>query len=148
MKNKTSLRVIALLLVLSTCLSSFAFAVEYSSKASSYISSYSASVSATGRGGISIYFDIVGTGAMDSIGATTIELYQKIGSAWYLAQTFSYTSSAYASTMMGYKTGMKYGKITYSGVAGREYYAHVYLTAAKGGGSDSRLKITSSVTAT
>lgn len=116
-------------------------------EASDYIDSYWASVQADGGGDITINFQIVGTGCMDQIGATTIYLYEKAGSSTSLVATYRYTDSQYSDAMMGYNAYWKIGSVNYDGISGRGYYAIVYFISSLNGGSDTRTYVTSTTTA-
>ena len=137
--------ILSMVIVLSLALP--ASASDMQVNASDYISSYSASVQADGGGDITIYFDIVGIGCMDQIGATEIYLYEKNGTLTKLVATYSYTDSAYADAMMGYDVYWKMGNVSYDGISGREYYARVYYISGVNGGSDTRFQLTKTITA-
>ncbi|NCB51560.1 MAG: hypothetical protein EOM54_06735 [Clostridia bacterium] len=137
--------ILSLVIIVSLALPVFASSMQVN--ASDYISSYVASVQADGGGDVTINFQIVGTGCMDQIGATTIYLYEKNNGSTSLVATYSYTASQYADNMMGYNAYWKYGSVSYNGVSGREYYARVYFISSMDGGSDTRSYLTSTITA-
>ena len=140
MKNKM-IRLSAIIIILVLLLSTAAFAAM---EASHYLSSYGAYISKAGNT-VKIYFDVVGTGIMDQIGATEIYLYEKTSTygSWTLVQTYLSTDPSYAASMMGSNTGFKDDYVSYSGNSSYQYKAIVTVYAEKNGGSDSR-----SITAT
>ena len=135
MKSK-AIRVSVILIIMALLLSMVAYA---SVEASHYISSYGAYISKTGNT-VKIYFDVVGTGIMDQIGATEIYLYEKTSTygSWTLVHTFLYTDPTYATSMMGSNTGFKDDYVSYSGNSSYQYKAYITVYAEKDGGSDSR----------
>ena len=116
-------------------------------RASLYITRYSGYVNADGKGKVSVWFDITGTGKMDEIGAVTVLLYERnnASSSWTLARTYGYSSNP---GMLAYNKNFHGSNVPYSGVAGRQYYAEVHFWAGKNGGGDARMIITGIVTAT
>lgn len=131
--RKKTIRIIALIVMLSMLLTTVVFA---STNASAYIAATSAWITRDGNT-VEVNFYIVGTsGTMDKIGVKYIYLYEKNGNAWNLVQSYAYTDSQYAATMMGNNTGIKAGYVTYSGSASKSYYADCRFYAEKGGGSD------------
>ena len=143
--SRLTIKTLSFLLLFSLAFSTVAVPVE-AVPASDYIHSYSASISRTSSGVVRVSYCITGMGKMDEIGATTIYLYESIGSSWALVKTFKHTQSAYSSMMDSY-TSMHSGYVTYSGTAGKQYYASVSFWAGKGGDGDTASKSTSSVTA-
>ena len=144
--NKNNTRILSLLLIFTLALSTMAAATAVSVPASDYIQNCSADISSTGRGNVKVSFSITGTGTMDSIGASSIYLYESTGSGWKLVKSFLNTQSTY-SYMMASNTRSHSGNVTYSGTSGKQYYATVYFWAGKNGGGDSASRTTSVVTA-
>ena len=137
--KKKIYRIALLILAVSLCLSLFAPVAH--ARASKYILLYGASVVADGNGKVSVWYDITGTGTMDQIGSTSIVIYENGSSV----KTF------YSSTTPSMMTTNKLyhgGSVTYSGVAGKTYYAIVYFWAGKNGDGDSRSKTTTAIVAT
>ncbi len=130
--NKKALRIISLVIVLTLILSSSAFAIISSS---AYIAATSAWITRDGDD-VKVNFYIVGRNIMDKIGVKYIYLYERNGNTWSLVETFDYTDSLYASTMMGSNTSAKSGHVTYSGYAAKNYFADCRFYAEKDGGSD------------
>ncbi len=130
--SKKILRIISLVIALTLILSSAAFAIVSSS---AYIAATSAWITRDGDD-VKVNFYIVGRNIMDKIGVKYIYLYERNGNTWSLVETFDYTDSLYASTMMGSNTSIKSGHVTYSGYASKNYYATCRFYAEKDGGSD------------
>lgn len=129
--RKNTIRIIALIIVLTMLLSTVAFAAT---NASAYIAATNAFITRDGNT-VKVNFWIVGTSTMDKIGVKYIYLYEKTGNTWYWVKTFSYTDSLYAN-MMDTNTGAHAGYVTYSGSASKNYYADCRFYAEKDGGSD------------
>ena len=108
---------------------------------SEYIASYSAIPYAEGNGKVTVYFEITGVAKMDLIGSTTISIYENGA----LVQTYS---SANNPSMVAINKNFHGSSVTYSGVAGRSYYATVTFYAGRNGGGDSRNYTTITITAT
>ena len=137
--KKATLRIFTFTLVLLFCLSCIA-PLASAMPGSQYINSYSASMTAGSNGNVTIWFQISGTGTMDQIGSTTIEIYEN-GTR---VRIYQHTST---SGMMAYNKLGHSGSITYSGVVGRQYRAHVTFQAGKNGGWDNRSVNSNIVTA-
>jgi hypothetical protein len=120
--------------------------VSASSQASLYLTSYSAYIYPSGNGNMSIYFNVVGTGTMDEIGALTISLQQEPSgsSTWTTVKTYSYTTY---TNMLAYNNFSYGSSVAYSGVSGYSYRAYVTVWAGLDGGGDSRQILTSTVVA-
>ena len=130
--RKKTLRILAIVILLSMLLTTAAFATV---TASEYIAVTSAWITREGNT-VKVNFYIIGTGTMDKIGVKYIYLYEKNGNSWNLVKTFDYTHSQYASTMMALSTTAQAGNLTYSGSATKSYYADCRFYAEKDGGSD------------
>lgn len=131
MRNST-LRIITLVIILTLLMSTAAFA---SINASAYISATNTWITRSGST-VKVNFTIVGTGTMDKIGVKYVYLYEKNGNSWNLVETFDYTDSDYAATMMDSNSSGHAGYLPYSGYANKNYYADVRFYAEKNGGSD------------
>ena len=129
--RKKTIRIIALIIVLTMLLSTAVFA---SMNASAYIAATSAWITRDGNT-VKVNFYIVGTDAMDQIGVKYIYLYAKTGNTWYLVKTFRYTDPLYAY-IMDTNTSAHAAYVTYSGSASKSYYADCRFYAEKDGGSD------------
>jgi hypothetical protein len=130
--KKTTIRIIAVIVVLMLILSTTAFA---SMTESDYIAVTSAWITRDGND-VKVNFYIVGTNIMDKIGVKYIYLYEKNGNTWSLVETFDYTDPNYATTLMGSNTAGKSGHVTYSGSSSKSYFANCRFYAERNGGSD------------
>ena len=130
--RKNSIRVLALVIVLTLLLSTTAFAAI---NASAYITATNAFITRDGNT-VEVNFWIVGTDTMDQIGVKYIYLYEKNGNTWSWVKTFAFTNPLYASIMMDSSTAGHAGYVTYSGSASKSYYADCRFYAEKDGGSD------------
>jgi len=138
LKKKTLFRLAALMLIVVLCLGLSAPIAQ--ARASNYIAAYGAYMNADGSGKVSVWYDVTGTGMMEEIGSTSIVIYEN-GS---IVKTF-YSSST--PSMMTKNKAIHGGSVSYNGVAGRSYYAIVYVWAAKLGDGDTRSKTTASIIA-
>lgn len=130
--RKKTLRLLALILVLTMLLSTAAFAAM---NASAYIAATNAFISRDGNT-VNVNFWIVGTGTMDQIGVKYIYLYEKNGNSWSLVKTYAYSDPTYTTTLLASSTYVHAGYVTYSGSASKSYYADCRFYAEKNGGSD------------
>ena len=143
-KKQLLFRVVAIILIFACIFPVNAMAVE--SRASDYLSSYTAYVYPAGSGKIQVWFNVVGVGYQEALGALTIQIYEsKNNSNWTLVTAFIHNNNP---DMMGYNTYYHSGHVDYQGVAGRYYRAYVSIW---GGGltvGDNRYFYTSSKLAT
>ncbi|MPM14479.1 hypothetical protein SDC9_60842 [bioreactor metagenome] len=122
-----------------TLLFTSAAAANNSIQASQYIRNYSASITAKSGGEIAIDGSVTGTGIMDTIGVKTLNIQKYQSGAWSTVRSFS--------DVYEYESAQADFYATYQGVEGSQYRAVITFYAASGGGSDSRILTTSSVTA-
>ena len=110
MKRKT-LRVVAILVLLSLALATTSFA---STTASAYITATSTWLTrdTNDPNTVKVNFYIVGTDIEDQIGAEWILLYEKIGNMWNLVKDFECTDPLYASTLMRSNSSAHVGYVT------------------------------------
>lgn len=135
MKHKTA-RFAAILLIAAAFFALFAPAYAAQpdeaepaqARSNAYISSYSAGMYAGSGGKVTAYFDIVGTGIMDMIGATAIYIYTSSGS-----RVATYHYSNYPS-FMGYNNYTHSGSVSYQGTVGQKYYCVVYYYSSNSSG--------------
>lgn len=130
--RKRMIRVFTLIFALVLLLSTVAFAAM---NASDYIAATSAGISRNGNT-VSVNFYIVGTGPMDYVGLKYIYLYEMNDNIWSLVKTYNYTDPIYAAALMDSNSNAKSGSVSYSGSAGKQYYASCWFYAEKNGGSD------------
>lgn len=135
-----------IVLILTLCSVSVAFATDYTIQASEYLDRYYADIYSEGNGDISIWFDVAATGEMDEIGALSIRLQQKSdgSSTWKTIKTFSYTNY---SNMLANNKMFYLSSVDYSGIEGYSYRAYVTVWAGKDGDGDSREILTDTIVA-
>lgn len=115
-----------------------AFATEISvesadedSRASNYIHSTYATIT-NNNGRVEVYFQIVGTGTMNSIGAVQIKIRD---SSDTVHKIFNYKTT---SGMMSYSSAIHMGTVVFYGSASTRYYAEVLFQASNNSGTDNR----------
>ena len=115
-------------------------------RASNFISSYSASLSSS-SGTVSVSAIVRGTNTMTTIGATRIVLYESSnnGASFTAIKTFS--SGVYTAMLKSNSTTYSATPVSYSGVAGRQYYAVVTCYAQNSSGNDSKQYTTNTIIA-
>lgn len=135
-----AIRVIALCLIISLVFPVGANAVEseqVSPRASYYLDSYSAYVYVTSGGTVQVWFDVMGTGDMDEIGALSIILYESSdGTNWTRVKSFLHESTEdmlfeddyYVSSHVSWANGS----------TSKQYKAYVCVWAGKNGTGDTR----------
>ena len=136
--KKIPLRVASLALVLVFCFSFIAPVAD--ARGSLFIGNYTTSMSTGSNGNVTVWFQITGTGMMDQIGSTKVTIIEN-GTE---IKTYHHTSTP---GMMGYNKGFHGSSITYSGIPGRTYRAHVTYQCGKDGDWDNRSMGTNTVTA-
>jgi hypothetical protein len=115
-------------------------------RASYYLDSYNAYVYPAGNGKIQVYFSVIGTDYMDTLGSLRIEIYESTdNSNWIWKRTFTNESNP---ELLGYDHYFYGNHVDYQGVAGRYYRAYVCIWAGKDGDGDTRYFYTSSKLAT
>ena len=133
--NKT-IRIICIVMAIALLLVTPICAEESSTYSSAFISSYDSFIDNPSGKTLEIWFDVVGTGKMDEIGAESIELYRSSnGTNWTLVKTF--LPEDYPQ-MICEDTGMNYDCVTYTGSYGYYYKAYVtfYAANSRGCGND------------
>lgn len=135
-----SFRIIAILLAFAIIVPypvSAATAETVQPFASKYLTSYSAYVYVTSSGEVQVWFDVMGTGDMDEIGALRIMLYESSdGTNWSDVETFLHDSTSdmlfkddyYVSSHVSWKGGS----------TSKQYKAYVCVWAGKNGSGDTR----------
>lgn len=141
MKNKFSLiKLIAVILVfalIAPCPVSAATNENVQPYASKYLSVYSAYVYVTSSGEVQVWFDVMGTGFMDEIGALSIVLYESSDNQnWDDVATFLHEST---SGMLFEDDYYISSHVSWSEGSTNKYYkAYVCVWAGKSGGGDTR----------
>ena len=133
-------KLIALVLafsLISPCTASAATTESLQPYASNYLTSYSAYVHVTSSGEVQVWFDVMGTGDMDEIGALRIVLYESSdNSNWDDVKTFLHESTEgmlfeddfYVSSHVSWADGS----------TSKYYKAYVCVWAGKNGSGDTR----------
>lgn len=134
------LRIIALLLIISITAPSIVSATSINTnepRASNYLTSYNTYICDLGSGRIQIWFDVMGTGTMDELGALRIMLYESSdgGNTWKWVKT--YLHEDYAS-MLAYDDYYHCSYVSYQGSSSKTYKAYVCIWAGKNGSGDTR----------
>lgn len=125
--TKRLTKIIAIVLMLTLCLSAPAMAAD--ARSSDYIRSVSAGASG-GSGTITVSFSITAKRSMNTLGASMIEIKKANGvtvKTFHAASTSGMTTSSATSFR---------GSVTYSGTSGEQYYAVVYFIAKDSTGYD------------
>lgn len=137
---KRFLRLVCLLVVFATLAAIPAYAQEINTRGSNELSSYRAYCTKLSSTKVVASFQVIGTTALDEIGANTIKIqYSHDGENWTTAKTFQ--KAAYPS-MVDHNTGMHYGEYTATVPAGNQYRAYVVFYGEKDGNSTTRFYYT------
>lgn len=104
---------------------------------SKYLSIYSAYVYVAPNGEVQVWFDVMGTGDMDEIGALSIILYESSnGTDWSRAESFLHEST---SGMLFYNDYYVSSHVSWPyGSTSKQYKAYVCIWAGKDGDGDAR----------
>ncbi|MDR0951376.1 MAG: hypothetical protein LBM18_00415 [Oscillospiraceae bacterium] len=145
MKNTRRTVCIALILVFALGMGTTASAAL---TASQHLASYEAQVWGIGSGDICIWYDVVGTGTMDQIGATEIVLQQKVAGSTVWANVKTFDLVSYPNMLGTNRMAYTHTEYYYSGIAGYSYRAYVMIYAGKGGSGSYRQFTTNVAVAT
>ena len=106
-------------------------------RASYYLDAYSAYVYVTPSGEVQVWFDVMGTGDMDEIGALSILLYESTdGVHWTWVESFLHED---CDTMLFYDDWYISSHVSWSGGStAKQYKAYVGVWAGKNGNGDTR----------
>ena len=123
--SKKILSSLSLVLTILFLFNSTATAAVNGTMASDYISFYSAYIDPGSNGNISVLFEVHGTERMDEIGASKIELQEKVSgsSTWKTVKTYS--------NLFTYNKVYYGSSVSYSGKTGNAYRAYVTVWAGK-----------------
>ena len=126
-KRITSL---VLVFIMITAIGSTALAAT---RASEYLASYSISLEAIGDGEMEIYYNVVGTGMMNKIGAQALYVDEYVNGSWtpYVTLTAANNSDFY-----GYNTPVHSGFAYFTGEPGVKYRVTLKAYASDSTGSD------------
>lgn len=148
-KKSAVIRAAAMLLVMALAFPvgvSAAVVETVQPRASDYLNSYNAYIHTAGGGKIQVYFSVIGTDYMDSLGALRISIYESAdNNTWTLKSTHTNVSTP---SLLGYDDYFYASNVDYYGVAGRYYKAYVCIWAGKNGSGDTRYFWTSAKKAT
>ena len=113
-------------------------------RASDYLTYYAAYALTASNGGVTIEFEVEGTGRMNHVGASYIVVQEKVGTKWIGVSTYFGSTS---NGMLAQNAYSHISSITYNGTSGKVYRALVTVYAENSSGDDSRTIITNSITA-
>ena len=140
---KRFIRLICLLVVFASLATIPAYAQEQSTRASAYLSSYRAYCTLNSSTSITVFYQVVGTGIMDEIGARKVKVqYSSDQVNWTTAKTF-YQSSY--SDMTDTNTSSHTHTLTCTVPSGKYYRAYVEFYSAKDNGFAERYYYTQTI---
>lgn len=129
---KKRIRAIALALVAVLLFSSTAYA---STRASKQLTSYRVSPYYTSSGNITVSLSVVATNVMDEVGCSSLYVYEKIGSTWYLLASFNKNDTG----MISYDSMHHGAAVSCDGYANGEFMVSATIFATDySGNTDSR----------
>ena len=133
-KKAIIIRIVSVLLVFAVVFPIGAVAVE--PRASYYLDAYGAYIYPAGWGKVQVWFDVIGVGDMDEIGALEIQIYEsRDNENWTWVKTYQFSDYP---DMLGYNNYCHDGHIEYNGTIGRYYKAYMCVWAGKDGDGDTR----------
>lgn len=133
---KRFLRLVCLLLAFATLAAVPSYAQELTPRGSNELSSYRAYCTKTSSTKVVVSFQVMGTDALDEIGANTIKVqYSSDGVNWTTAKTFR---KADYPIMVDYNTSMHAEELTATVPSGKQYRAYVEFYGKLGNGSSTR----------
>ena len=137
---KRFLRLVCLLVVFATLAAVPSYAQESTPYASRELSSYRAYCTKISSTQVVVSFQVIGTTALDEIGANTIKVqYSSDGVNWTTAKTFR---KANYPSMVDHNTSMHGGELTAIVPSGKQYRAYVEFYGEKDGNSTTRFYYT------
>ena len=141
MKKKWPIRVLLVLLCMTMLCSIPAYAAE--TRASDRIYHSAVSLSKKSNGDLSVYFSVQGTGKMDAIGASSVEIQRNTILGWVPEYTFTPSN---APEIQAENKSQHSATLTYSPLfSGKEYRAVVMIYVENATGTSTQ-QLTSSVT--
>ena len=141
---KRFLRLVCLLVVFATLAAVPSYAQEVTPRGSNELSSYRAYCTKISSTQVVVSFQVIGTDALDEIGANTIKVqYSSDGVNWTTARTFR---KANYPSMVDHNTGMHGGELTAIVPSGKQYRAYVEFYGEKDGGLTVRSYYTAVIT--
>lgn len=139
---KKSIKVLVLVLLFASILTTAAYAEDLSPRASAYIDSYRAYIYSPSYGTAQVWVEIKGNVTSDKVGATSVTL-QRSSDGVNWSNVATYYSSSYTN-LMATNTISNTTYVSRS-VTGGYYRAGVNFYVEDNGGSDSRYYITDPV---
>ena len=124
------------------CLMVIVSAVSVSARASERFTWTEVTAFAMGNRVLRFEFDIIATGKMQELGVSKIAVYRNGLST--PVKTFTRDNTP---GLIAYNKDDKYGYVEYTGVAGADYFAQIYLYAKNSSGSETLIRTTNVVTA-
>lgn len=104
--------------------------------ASAYLASYTSYICAMGGGELQIWFNVVGTGTQEYIGALSVLLYESTDNEnWYWVRSFLHQN---IDTMMAQNISAHMSYVSYGGIPGRYYKAYISIWGGPSDCGDSR----------
>ena len=141
---KRFLRLVCLLVVFATLAAVPSYAQEPTPRGSNELSAYRAYCTKISSTQVVVSFQVLGTTALDEIGANTIKVqYSSDGVNWTTAKTFR---KANYPSMVDHNTGMHGGELTAIVPSGKQYRAYVEFYGEKDGGLTVRSYYTAVIT--
>jgi hypothetical protein len=141
---KHFLRLICLLVVFATLAAIPAYAQEVTPRGSNELNSYRAYCTKISSTQVVVSFQVIGTDALDEIGANTIKVqYSSDGVNWTTAKTFR---KANYPSMVDHNTSMHATEFTAIVPSGKQYRAYVEFYGEKDGSLTARGYYTAVIT--
>ena len=133
---KRFLRLVCLFVVFASLAAIPAYAQEVNARASTELSSYRAYCTKMSSTSVAATFQVVGTTALDEIGANTVKIqYSSDGTNWTTAKTFR---KADYPSMVDHNTSAHAKTLTATVPSGKQYRAYVEFYGEKDGNSTTR----------
>ena len=133
---KRFLRLVCLFVVFATLATIPAYAQEANPRASTELSAYRAYCTKVSSTKVSVVFQVIGTTALDEIGANTIKVqYSSDGVNWTTAKTFK---KATDSVLVDYNTSALAEEVIATVPSGKQYRAYVEFYGKLNGSSTTR----------
>ena len=137
---KCFLRLVCLLVVFATLVAVPSYAQEVTPRGSNELSSYRAYCTKLSSTKVAATFQIIGTTALDEIGANTVKVqYSSDGVNWTTAKTFR--KASYPS-LVDYNSSAHAEQVTATVPSGKQYRAYVEFYGEKDGNSTTRFYYT------
>lgn len=127
------------------CLMILFSAVSASARASERFTWTEVTAFSMGNRVLRFEFDMIATGKMQELGVSKIVVYRQVTSSSATpVKTFTRDNTA---GLIAYNEDDKYGYVEYTGIAGADYFAQIYLYAKNSSGSETLIRTTNLVTA-